>query len=328
MFPTMRSFFKVSFIGVLLIICLFANEGISQESYPNRPITMVCTYSAGGFIDNFSRFLSGIAEKELGQPIINTNRPGAMGTIGAAYVVNSKPDGYTIGVTSTSAYIVAPHMRKLPYNTFTDIVDITTYTSMDTGLVVRAEAPWNTYEDFLAYARKNPGKIKYACSGVGTIPHITMERIAMKEGVKWTLIPYKAAGEAVLSTLGGHTDAVVQGPPDELPHIQAGKLKMLLALNNSRWPELPNVPHILEKGYDFSAWAIFTIFGPKGLPEPIRQKLEDVFNRAKKHPSYVEFSKKFGARESPMGGKEHSKLWKSQYEEMGKVIKALRLEEN
>ncbi len=327
MFNKMESLSKISLIVIFLILGLCVGNCISQEPFPSRPITMVCTYGAGGFIDNFSRALARIAEKELGQPIINENKPGAMGTVGTAYVVRSKPDGYTIGITSTSCYIVAPHMRKLPYDTFTDLVDITTFTKMDTGLIVRADAPWKTYQEVLHFARQNPGKFTYACSGIGTIPNITMERIAIKEGIKWTVVPFKAAGEATLSTLGGHTNAVTQGPPDTLSHIKAGKLKMLLALDKTRWPELPDVPSMSDKGYNFSAWAIFTVFGPKGLPEPIRQKLEDVFNRAKKHSSYIELQKKFGARESDMGGAEHSKFIKAEYEAMGKIVKTLGLEE-
>lgn len=322
----MRILSKIFLIGIFLMTSLFTSNGLSQEPYPNRPITVVF-WTQAGLADTVRRVLCKIAEKELGQPIIFEYKTGASGVIAINHVVKSKPDGYTLGGTVTSTYLVVPHIRKLPYNIFTDITEIITICKYNFGLCVKADAPWNTFEDVIAYAKKNPGKFTYTCAGVGLTQHLAMEQIAMREGIKWTLVPFKSVGECIMSVLGGHADAVVQGSVDVVPHIQEGKLKMLLALNDSRWPDIPNVPHILEKGYNFYALSYISFYGPKGLQEPIRQKLEGVFRKSMKDPSYIELLKKFTLEGSDMGGKEYTALWRSKYEETGKVVKALGLEE-
>lgn len=322
----MKKLLKLFGVGVLLTAILGVDFASAQESYPNRPITMV-VWSTAGMGDTVTRILCKNAEKELGQPVVIETKPGAAGAIGINHVVRSKPDGYTLGMAVTSNYVINPHIRKIPYDTLTAITDILTVVKYNFGLAVKADAPWNTFEDVIAYAKKNPDKFTYACAGVGVTQHICMERIAMKEGIKWTVVPFKSGGESVMACLGGHTDAVVQGSIDELPHIKAGKLKMLLSLDGSRWPDVPNVPQILEKGYNFTAMSYISYMAPKGIPEPIRQKLEDVFKKAMEDPSFTEVMKQFNVQSTFMSGKEYSALWRSQYDEMGKVVKVLGLVE-
>jgi len=322
----MKKLVKSFGLGALFIAILTVGSASAQESYPSRPITMV-VWSTAGMGDTVTRVLCKNAEKELGQPILIETKPGAAGAIGINYVVQSKPDGYTIGMAVTSNYIVNPHIRKLSYDTLTAITDILAVCKYNFGLAVRADSPWNTYEDVVAYARANPGKFTYACAGVGVIQHITMERIAMKDGIKWQVVPFKSGGEAVMACLGGHTDAVVQGSVDEVPHLKAGKLKMLLSIDGAKWPDAPNAPTILEKGYGFTAMSYITYLGPKGIPEPIRQKLEGAFKKAMEDRSFEEVMKQYNVQQTYMSGKEYSALWRSQYDEMGKVVKALGLVE-
>ncbi len=326
MYRIMKVLLRLSLMVNFLIPCFFVTNGSSQEPYPNRPISMVC-WSTAGMMDTVTRVICKVAEKELGQPIIVENKPGAGGAIGKNYVLKSKPDGYTLGVTTTGTYLVIPHMRKLPFDVLTDVTDIIAVCKYNFGLIVKIDAPWNSFEDVIAYAKKNPGKFTYACAGVGVTQHICMERIAMKEGIKWTQVPFKSGGESVMACLGGHTDAVAQGSIDVLPHIKAGKLKMLLALDDKRWPDVPNVPHILEKGYDFYALSYISFYGPAGISEPIRQKFEDVFRKAMKDPSFIDVMKQFQVEAAYLSGKDYSNFWRSRYEEMGKVIKALGLKE-
>ncbi|MEI9475206.1 MAG: tripartite tricarboxylate transporter substrate binding protein [Deltaproteobacteria bacterium] len=317
---------KVFVIVIFLSLIFFNTNGLSQELFPNRPIVLV-EWSSGGMGDNVTRVLCSAAEKELGKPFIIDHRPGAGGALAVNYVLKSKPDGYTIGRTTTGIHWILPHMRKMPYDPLTELTDIMAFCKYNFGLCVRADAPWNTYEDVLEYARKNPGKFTYACAGVGVTQHICMERIAMKEGIKWTMVPFKSGAESTMAVLGAHTDAVVQGSVDVTSYIKTGKLKMLLVLNDSRWPDFSNVPHILEKGYNFSAVSYLSFYGPKGMPEPLRQKLEDVLKNAMKAPSFMEMVDKFKLEASFVSGREFSVVWRSGYDEMGKVIKAMGLSE-
>lgn len=321
----MRSLLKIVFLMILVIMTVPIRNGLCQETYPNRPITMIVNYGAGT-IDTLTRVICKVAEKELGQPIIVENKPGATGTIGINYVLKAKPDGYTLGTSSTTEYIHTPHMQKSSFNVLTDLTDILAFFKYSWGLCVRADAPWNTFEEVISYAKKNPGKFTYASPGVASTMHITMERIAMKEGITWTGIPFKGGGEAVLACLGGNVDAVPQTALVVAGHLQAGKLKMLLILSDSRWPDFPTVPHIMEKGYDFCAFSYGSVYGPVGLQEPVKQKLETVFKKAMADPLFLEQVKRFHMEVPTFkSGKEYSDFWKSKYDEMGKVIKALGL---
>ncbi len=321
----MRSLTKIFFVLIFLTLSLLVSNAFCQETYPNRPITMIC-WSTAGMGDTVTRISCKVAEKALGQPIIVENKPGASGAIAYNYVVNSKPDGYTLGMGVTSNYHILPHLRKLPYSVLTDVTDIMAMMKLKTAFAVKADAPWNTIDEIVAYAKNNPGKFTYAAAGVGTIGHLCLERIATKAGIKWTLVPFKGGGESVTACLGGHTDSVVQNYIDIIPHVNSGKLKLILSLDEKRFPELPNVPCSNEK-FGIYTMSYISFFGPKGLPEPIRQKLEDAFKKAKNDSSFMETANQFKQELVFMGGKEYSTLWKSQYEQMGEVIRALGLKE-
>jgi tripartite-type tricarboxylate transporter receptor subunit TctC len=322
-----RKLFRIALLMIVMITALGAASGLAAEAFPNRPVTVVCGWGAGGMMDLSVRSISKAAEKEFGQPLIVDNKAGAAGVIAKSYVAKAKPDGYTLGVTVTSTFIIQPQMRKTSYDPLTDFTDVMAYARYAIGFVVKEDAPWNSYEDVIAYARKNPGKFTYAHGGVGSMQHICMEQIALKEGIKWTQVPFKSGPEAVTACLGGHTDGVAQGPADVLPHIKAGKLKMILVLNEKRWEEAPNVPTIFEKGQNFGVISYLSIYGPKGIPEPIRQKLENVFKNAMKDRIFSETLKQFQVEEAYLSGKEYSAKWRSQYQEMAKVLNALGLVE-
>lgn len=323
---SMKGMLKVFFVVVFLVSPFFIGNGLSQGRYPAKPITMVVPW-ASGMMDTMTRAICMVAEKELGQPIVVENKPGASSAIGMNYVLKSKPDGYTLGVVATSGLTITPHVQKISFNVLTDMVDVLTFCKYNQLLLVRADSPWNTYEELIAYAKKAPGKFKFAVSGIAATQRICMERIAMKEGIKWTAVPFKSGGEAVLAALGGHTDGVTQSSLESSDHIKTGKLKLLLVLSDSRLPEFSNVPTIREKGYNFDAAALVSIFGPAGIPEQVRQRLEDVFKKAMEDPSFIETAKRFQIETPYMSGKKYSEYWRSQYDEMGKVIKSLGLEE-
>jgi tripartite-type tricarboxylate transporter receptor subunit TctC len=192
------------------------------------------------------------------------------------------------------------------------------------ALCVRSDAPWNTFEEVVAYARKNPRKFTYGVAGVGVTQHIAMERIAIKEKVKFSMVPFKSGAEPVIACLGGHVNGVAQGPADVVPQIEAGKLKLLLSLSDQRFPIAPKAPTVMER-YGFYGLSLQGIFGPKGIPDPVREKLEKAFKRAMSDPPYVEAAKTLNVDISYLSGKDYEKLWKSQYEEMGRIIRGLGL---
>jgi len=312
------------FTVILFGLGSFSKSGLSQESFPTKPITVVIRSGAGGMADTMTRLVCKVAEKELGQPIVCENRTGAGGVVGTSYVLKSKPDGYTLGATTTGPYINSPHMEKIPYNPLTDVADILVYFKYTHALCVKTDAPWKTFEEVVDYARKNPGKFTYGAAGVGVTQHIVMERIAMKEGIKWSLVPYKSGTEPVVACLGGHINAVAQGPADVVQQIEAGKLRLLFALNDNRWAIAPKIPTVQEK-YGFYGLSLQSSFGPKAMPEPIKEKLHNAFKKAMNDPSYIEAAKSLNVDIFYMSGKDYEKLWKSQYDDMGKIIRDLGL---
>jgi tripartite-type tricarboxylate transporter receptor subunit TctC len=318
---------RVFLVLALLVTVLCASESLSAAVYPDRPITMICGTAPGSMHDNLIRVISRAAEKELGQPIINENKPGAAGVIGKAFVAKANPDGYTLGTSVTSTYIVQPQMRKTPYDPFKDITDIMTFAQYNNGVCVKADAPWNSFEDVIAYSKNNPGKFSYGHPGIGIMPHIVMEHISLKEGIKWQQVPFKNGPEAMNAVLGGHVNACVAGSSDLIPQVKAGKLKLLFIISEKRWPTLPNVPTILEKGHDFYVFSLVGIYGPKGLPEPIRARLDGAFKNAMKDPAFQEMLKQYHIEESYLTGKEYSERWKKLYPPMGKILDTLGLVE-
>ena len=318
---------KLSLVGMLLMTALWAGEGLAADNYPSQPITIVCGWAPGSMHDTLIRVLSKAAEKELGQPIVNENKPGAGGVIAKAYVVKAKPDGYTLGTTVTATYIIQPQIRKVPYDPFKDVVDIMTYAEYNNGIVVRSDAPWNTWEDIIAYAKANPGKFTYGHPGYGMMPHITMEHIAMKEGIKWQQVPFKNGPEAVNACLGGHIDSATAGSSDLIPQVKAGKMKLLVIISGNHWSAMPKVPTIVDKGHDFYLLSYMGIYGPKGLPEPIRLKLDRAFKNAMKDRTFQDMLKQYTIDEAYMSGKDYAEAWRKLYAPMGKLVNQLGLVE-
>lgn len=318
----------VFFITVFLAMVLFGSEGRTQDLYPKRPITVVNPWGAGGMLDSILRVYLKSIEKELGQPVIMEYKTGGGGAIAMNYVLKSNPDGYTVGACGIASYVIVPHMRKVPYDPFADSVDVATFFKYIFGVATKADSPWKTFKDVITYAKNNPGKMTYSCAGVGLPQHICMEQLAMEAGIKWTMIPFKSGSEAVTACLGGHTDLVAQGPVDILPHVKAGTLRFLLSLDDKRWASIPDVPNTFELGFHYSTLSFIFFVTPKGVPEPIIEKLANVFNKGKKDPSFIEMTKKFGLEVMTMDRKEFTNTWKTKwYVEMGKIIPKLGLQE-
>lgn len=297
---------------------------LGEDTFPTKPITMVIDQGPGGQNDVMTRALSKAAEKVLGKPIVCENRPGGGMIVARNYVLKSKPDGYTLGTAGTFNTVTWPHMQKLPFNVLTDQVDIGAYFKYTHGLCVRTESPWKTLEDIIAYARQNPGKFTYGTAGVGNTQHIMMERIAKAEGIKWSQVPFKSGSEPVLACMGGHVDAVAQGPADIIPHIKAGKLRFIFGLNDNRWAIAPNIPNAKDK-YGFFGINYKHIIGPKGIPENVLEKLENAFKKAVEDPAYVQLAEALQVERYYMSGKDLTKLWRSDYDTTGQIIKELGL---
>jgi tripartite-type tricarboxylate transporter receptor subunit TctC len=213
-------------------------------------------------------------EKNLGRTIVIENRGGAGGAVGLGVLANAKPDGYSLCVTQNVAIVDAPLMQKVTFKPMKSFTPVAVFAlSEHTALLVKSDAPWKTVKEFIDYAKRNPGKVKYSTGGVGGGMHVAMEHIAHKEGIKWVHVPYKGTTPARTALLGGHVDACSSGN-DWPPFVQSGNLRVLATHGEKRSPNSPDAPTLKELGYEFVSETMHSIVGPAGLPADVQKKLE------------------------------------------------------
>jgi tripartite-type tricarboxylate transporter receptor subunit TctC len=268
---------KFSFLFILVFIPFFTEFGYSQETeiakYPNRPITYIVPVPPGTGTDLSVRLIAKEAEKFLGQPIVVVNKPGAALTIGTAAVASAKPDGYTIG------------LEKVPYHPLKDLRMVMQYGGFNFGVIVKADSPFKTFKDLIAFARQNPKKLAYGTTGTNSMPHITMERVAKQENIQITHIPFKGTPESQTALLGGHLLAAAGDFGYSL--VESGETRVLLLFKEERSNEYPQIPILKDLGYHFPYPMIISIITARAVPDGIVKKLDEAFSKAMKEPGFI-----------------------------------------
>ncbi|MGC8809336.1 MAG: tripartite tricarboxylate transporter substrate binding protein [bacterium] len=309
------------FIFLFHLLCL--PNCLAQEKYPTKAINFIIGYPAGGSTDVCARPLVAAASKILGQPIIVVNKPGAASAVAVALLKNEKPDGYTIGILPSGA-VLSQHMRKVPYDSAKDFTPIMQYAVYLYGLVVKSESPWKTFKDFIEYAKANPGKIRYSTAGPGTPQHLVMERLALKEKIKWTHVPFEGGPQAITALLGDHVEASSQ-TTEWKKHVEAGILRLLAVYGEKRMIDFPNTPTLLELGYDIVAPSLISIVGPKGLAPQIVETLHQAFKKAMEDPDFIKISRQLDQPALYRGPAELAKHLVEMNESVGALIRSLGL---
>ena len=261
----------------LATLCLAAATAWGQ-AYPQRPITLVVPYGAGGPTDQHLRAVAEEAGKALGQPIVLDNRPGASGTNAAAMLTRAAPDGYTLGVLPASVYR-EPFINKVPFDPASSFSYVILLSDYAFGLAVKADAPWKSWKDLAADAARRPGKINIGATGAVGTPRIVMDEVGEAARLQFNMIPFKGDAEVTNAILGGHIDAApLSGVA--VPHIDAGKMRYLVMLTPQRVKRYPQVPTLRELGIDAVIDSPYGIAGPAGM-EPARVKVvHDAFKKA------------------------------------------------
>jgi len=271
---------KNIFTRLLMIFSLgllFGPLAMAAE-FPARPINLIVPWPAGGAGDIVGRTLSETAKKELGQPIIVDNKPGAGGNVGHTLILTKPPDGYTIGDTSTNAQMISYYTGLLSFHPVHDTTHIMRAAGMLFGLVVRADAPWKTLQEFIEYSKANSQKVSYGSPGITSMMRLAMEDLAsMAGGVPWVHVPLKGEAETNASLLGGHVEAIANS--GWAPLVDAGKFRVLALFGPQRVARFPQVPTVKELGYDVVWEAPVGFFGPKGMPKPVVKKLHDALRK-------------------------------------------------
>ena len=306
----------------LLLGCLSLSGIASAQDYPTKPINLLVGYPAGGSTDLSMRALAAEAAKILKQPIVVSNVAGAAGTLVLGRVKGEKADGYTIFNAPTANFCRIPHLQAVPYDPLKDFNFIMQYALYQYGLVVRADSPWKTFEEFIDYAKKNPKKVNYATSGLGTGQHLAMEYMANKEKIEWNHVPFPGGLQAVTALLGGHVQAVSQ-TTEWKEHVAAGTLRLLVVWTDQRLKAFPNVPTLREKGYPFSVHSALSVMGPAGMPKPAVEKLQNAFHQAMESKAFLDVLDKFDMPPAYLGSDGLTTLVNKDYAETGELIKLL-----
>ena len=251
------------------------------QPFPSKPVTLICPWPAGGGTDLHLRKLAELASKQLGQPVIVDNRPGGSGMNGPANMAKTaRPDGYTLSQLTITAFRV-PHMQKVDWDPLADFSYILGLAGYTFGIVVKADSPLKSFEDLIAYAKANPGKLSYGTPGTGTSLHLAMEEIAAKAGVQFLHVPFKGYADGAIALMGGHVMVQVDST-GWAKQVDAGAQRLLATLGDrrTRW----NAPTVKELGIDTVSNSPYGLVGPKGLPQPVLKRLHDAFKAASDDP--------------------------------------------
>jgi tripartite-type tricarboxylate transporter receptor subunit TctC len=264
-------------LATVLSLGLLAASAAFAQAWPAKPVTLVVPFPPGGSTDSIARAIGPKLQEKFGQTFVVENKAGATGTIGAAQVKRSAPDGYTFLVTSLGPLVIAPHLIKnVPYEVAKDFDMLTVAVQAPNVLVVPASSAHKSVADVIAHLKAQPGRMSFASSGNGSSDHLTAELFWAQTGTTGTHVPYKGGAPAISDLLGGQVEASFQNVNAVLQHIAAGKLRALAITGDKRSPVLPNVPTLAEagvKGVDVYSWQ--AIVGPKGLPADVRTKMHE-----------------------------------------------------
>jgi len=281
----MRRHFFIPII-VAYVLVLFGNALSAEVNYPTKPIKIVVGWAPGGQADTLTRALADGLEKALGKTIIVENKPGGASGVATAFIAKVKPDGYTLGAISDSPLVRVPHMRKVTYNPTEDIIPIIRTNVSTAGIVVRADSPFKNLQDFIEYAKKNPGKLTYSHPGSGSSPHLGMGALEIKYGIKCSPVPFKGDSEMITGLLGGHVMAGAGTTGGFGPFVKSGEFRLLALFSKNRIKLFPEVPTLFELGYKMTAESNFMIIAPKGTPDAILERIQNASVQVMKEKGY------------------------------------------
>jgi tripartite-type tricarboxylate transporter receptor subunit TctC len=282
-----------SLVAVLATMLLVAVPARAQtaDDYPNRPIRVVVGFSPGGNSDTLARAIGAIVQKDLKQPIVVDNRPGAGTRIAAQIVAQSPPDGYTLLVQDITTHAInASLYSKLPYDSLNDFTSLGLVGGTALVLVVNPSLPVKSVQDLIALAKSKPGQLSYASGGTGSILHLGMEMLKSMSGIDIVHVPYKGGSDVVQSVMKGETAAGFVATPAAVPQVKAGKLRALAVTTPARIEALPEVPTLVEAGVpDFTLVLYTGVLGPANMPKPIVDRINRAVAAAVKSPEMKTF---------------------------------------
>lgn len=300
--------------GALVVACLIAGSA-SAQTWPDREITLVVNYGAGGVTDVTIRALASEASKLLKVPVQIVNRAGGQGTTGPTFVAAQKPDGHTIGVTSFAPMAISPHMMDVSYK-IDDFAYVGGFGRFRYGIAVAETSKLKSMEDMVAAAKTR--RVTFAASGPPN--NLALSELGKKLGIRFQFVPYPSGAESVTAALGGHVDAVVQTPTEMLALAEAGKLRILASASPVRWTEKPDMPTLIDLGYGVSIDSWVGLAGPKGIDPARLEILSQAFATAAKSQEVAKSFEQLGMSPAYMTGPDYKAFLDKGIVEMEKSL--------
>jgi tripartite-type tricarboxylate transporter receptor subunit TctC len=311
-------------IGVILSLVLILGvvaPGLAAD-FPTKEVQILIPYAPGGATDLVFRALAATTSKYLGKAVVVVNKAGGGGAVGFTEAAQSRPDGYTL-VTAITPLTILPHQVKtaFTYKDFEPIINVVEDPAM---FQVRADSPWKTLQEFLDYAKKNPGMITVGNSGAGGGVHLIALAFEKAAGVKFNHIPFAGGGPSVTALLGGHIHAVSVSPPEGIAHVKAGKLRIIALFSAKRMEAFPSVPTVREQGVQFvmSQWR--GLAAPKGTPADVIKKLHDAFKQGMEDPAFVKNAEDMTVQLAYWGPAEFGKVMAQDHERYAKLVEEIK----
>jgi len=296
--------------------------------YTNRPVKLIVPFAPGGTTDIVARIVSQKVQAYFGQPMIVENKAGAGGVIGAAEVARATPDGYVLGVATVSTIATAPAMdpKNVPYDPVTSFTPIINLAATPNVIEVNPSFPARDFKGFIAELKKNPDKYAYASTGTGSITHMQMELFKAQTGTQMVHIPYKGAGPALNDVVGGQVPIFLDNLPSSLPWIKQGRVFPIAVASAKRVPGLENVPTLAELGLpQVNRVAFYGIYGPKGLPQDIVNKIHDAVRKTLDDPEVKKRIEETGSVVVGNTPAQFAQEIKTEFETYKKVVEVQKL---
>lgn len=280
----------VAAAGMIAAALWIAPTAANAQAYPNKPVTWIVPFAAGGPTDALARSIAERVARELGQPIVIDNAPGAGGTVGTAKAARATPDGYTLLVGHMGYMGAAPALyKKLSYDPVKDFAPAFRFPDTPLVLMVRKEHPAKDVKALVEYARSNPDKVFISNAGVGSSSHLIAALWAASAGIKISQVPYKGAGPALIDVIGGQVDGIFDQTNTALPQIREAKVRALAVTSRVRLPQLKDVPTLSETVLpDFEASTWYGIYAPRGTPQAALDRLQQAYLKAMEDKAFTD----------------------------------------
>jgi tripartite-type tricarboxylate transporter receptor subunit TctC len=322
---------KIKKIAALLAIALtgFSVTATAQTDFPSKPIQLVVGYPAGGNTDSIGRTLSQEARKFLGREVVVVNKLGAGGVVGMMSVADAPPDGYTVGLATSSGFTIAPWLMDVPMDLLERTTALVWLGRPQTGIAVRSDGPIRTVKDLIEQARRNPGKVSIGLQGTGSGASLALQAMALDEKVEFSLVPFKGEAPAVTDLLGGHITAAATSAFSFERFVAAGTLRTIASTNEDRLQFEPNVPTLTEQGFPYNFPVIFYLLGPRGIPAAVAKRLVEGFGQAARTRAYLDETVKNGVMYgNPMSGEALERVLVEERAKTGAMVKRLGLKKS